>query len=103
LFDPCAEVNCARRIINKNFIAGTTDVVVRIDGVAVPNIKSHLVGVDRTPNAFLVDAGPVDEDGYGGIMSALTGQPTGGTLRLAATLDLVVEKTKSCHPHRHCP
>ena len=73
-FDPCAEVNCARTIINRNFIDGILDVNVEIDGKPVQDLGSHLVRVSRTnPLVFKVDAGPIQPDGYGGIMDAVQG------------------------------
>ena len=73
-FDPCAEIRCARQIINENFVKGLRDVYVWIDGKPVRDLASHLVRVDRhNPQVFLVDAGPIDEDGYGGILPALQG------------------------------
>jgi len=56
-FDPCAEVRCARRIINDNFLKGIDidDVFVWIDGKQVGNLASHIVRVDRfNPQVFLV-------------------------------------------------
>jgi len=118
-FDPCAEIRCARRIINENFLKGIRDVSVRIDGRPVPNLASHLEPVDRhNPQVFLVDAGPIGPDGYGGILPALqggywlmleplapgthrvtfgatvpdldpvTGEPTGDTLQLSSQLTI---------------
>jgi len=129
-FDPCAEVRCARQIINDNFIKGIRDVFVWIDGRPVGNLSSHLVKVDRyNPQVFLVDAGPIGEDGYGGILPALqggywlmldslppgphrvvfgatvpeldaiTGAPTGGTLQLYSDLTL---RPVACRQHRDC-
>ena len=73
-FDPCANVRCAREIINRNFIEGITYVNVRIDGERVRNMASHLVRVDETkPVVFRVDAGPIGPDGYGGILRAVQG------------------------------
>src|SRR5262245_55522723 len=123
-FDPCAEIRCARKIINENFIkGGIRDVFLKIDGVPVANLASHLVWVDRLhPDVFLVDAGPIGEDGYGGILPALqggywvmleplspgqhsvafgavvpeldpfTGEPTGGTVRLFTNLTVRVPR-----------
>lgn len=74
LFDPCAEPRCARHIINDNFIAGVRDVYLKIDGERVENLDSQLVKVSRSnPATFLVDAGPIQDDGYGGILPALQG------------------------------
>jgi hypothetical protein len=74
LFDPCADVVCARRIINENFLAGVRDVNLRIDGEDVEDLDSLLVKVSRNnPAVFTVDAGEVQPDGYGGPMSALQG------------------------------
>ena len=129
-FDPCAEIRCARRIVNHNFIKDIRDVFVWIDGKPVGNLASHLVKVDRTnPQVFLVDAGPIGEDGYGGILPALqggywlmleplppgphyvvfgatipeldpfTGEPTGGTVKLKSQLTL---RPVVCRHHRHC-
>jgi hypothetical protein len=131
-FDPCAEIRCARKIINENFIGGgIRDVWVKIDGKPVKDIASHLVRVDRhNPQVFLVDAGPIQDDGYGGILPALqggywvmleplspgqhsvafnavapeidgfTGEPTGGTVRLFANLTV---RVAACRPQqRHC-
>jgi hypothetical protein len=128
-FDPCAEIACARTIINRNFVAGTKDVELRVDGRRVPTVKTNRVVVDRTPTVFLVDAGPIGDDGYGGILSAVqggywamleplspgvhrlefgatvpdldpfTGEPLGGTLRLQATLDLTVERSRGRGHH----
>ena len=72
-FPPCAEVICATRIINENFIGGITGVSVEIDDVPVPNIASHLVRIDSNTSPFQVDAGPIGSDGYGGILDALQG------------------------------
>jgi len=131
-FDPCADIRCARRIINDNFIGGgIRDVFVKIDGKPVTNLASHLVRVDRHhPDVFLVDAGPIGEDGYGGILPALqggywvmleplapgqhsvafgattpeldpfTGEPTGGTVRLFTNLTVRVAACRP--PERHC-
>lgn len=126
-FDPCAELACARKIVNRNFLAKATDVEMRVDGRRVPNMKSHRVSVDGTPTVFTVDAGPIGDDGYGGILSAvqsgywvmleplspgkhrlefgatvpdldpITGEPLGGTIQLQATLDLTVERGKRRH------
>ena len=129
-FDPCAEIRCARRIINDNFIKGIKSVLVWIDGKPVGNWASHIVKVDRNnPQVFLVDAGPIDEDGYGGILPALqggywlmleplppgphhvsiratvpdldpfTGEPTGGTVTLETQLTL---RPVACRHHRDC-
>ncbi len=130
-FDPCAEIRCARKIINENFLKGIRDVFLKIDGKAVPNLASHLVLVDRhNPQVFLVDAGPIDQDGYGGILPALqggywamleplspgqhsvafgatvpdldpfTGEPTGGTVRLFT--NLTVRVSAACRPPERC-
>jgi hypothetical protein len=73
-FDPCAEVECARDIINRKFIDGITYISVRIDGEPVHNLRSHLVRVSETdPLIFKVDAGPIQSDGYGGILDAVQG------------------------------
>jgi hypothetical protein len=91
---------------------------VWIDGKPVGNWASHLVKVGNNPQVFLVDAGPIGEDGYGGILPALqggywvmlkplapgthhvsicatvseldpfTGEPTGGTVKLETQLTL---------------
>jgi hypothetical protein len=129
-FDPCAEIRCARKIINDNFIKGIRDVFVSIDGKPVGDLASHLVKVDRNnPQVFLVDAGPIDEDGYGGILPAfqggywlmleplppgphyvvfgatipeldpITGEPTGGTIKLRSQLTL---QHAACRHHRDC-
>lgn len=129
-FDPCAEIRCARRIVNDNFIKGIENVFVWIDGKPVGKLASHLVKVDRSnPQAFLVDAGPIDQDGYGGILPALqggywlmlaplppgshqvvfgatvpeldpfTGEPTGGTVELNSRLTL---RSIACRHHRYC-
>lgn len=129
-FDPCAEIRCARRIINDNFINGIRDVFVWIDGKPVRNLASHVVKVDRNnPQVFLVDAGPIDQDGYGGILPAFqggywlmleplppgphdvvfgatipeldpfTGEPTGGTVKLRSELTL---RSAACRHHRRC-
>ncbi len=47
LFDPCAEVRCARQLINENFIKGIKSVFVWLDGRPVGNWASHVVKVDR--------------------------------------------------------
>ena len=129
-FDPCAEIRCARHIINDNFIKSVDDVFVWIDGKQVGNLASHIVRVDRfNPQVFLVDAGPIDADGYGGILPALqggywlmleplppgphrvvsgatvpaldpiTGAPTGDTLQLFTDLTL---RPVACRSHRDC-
>jgi hypothetical protein len=129
-FDPCAESRCARRIINDNFIKNVRSVLVWIDGKPVGNWSSHIVKVDRNnPQVFLVDAGPIGEDGYGGILPALqggywlmleplppgphhvairarvaeldpiTGELTGGTLTLDSQLTL---RAVACRHHRYC-
>jgi hypothetical protein len=128
--DPCAEIRCAKRIINDNFIKSIDDVFVWIDGKPVGNLASHIVRVDRyNPQVFLVDAGPIGEDGYGGILPALqggywlmleplppgphrvvsgatvpaldpiTGAPTGDTLQLFTDLTL---RPGPCRQPRHC-
>ena len=73
LFDPCAELACARRIVNRNFINGITSVSVTVDGERVRNMQEHLVRVDNTNPPFTVDAGPIGPDGYGGILPAVQG------------------------------
>ncbi len=129
-FDPCAEIHCARRIINDNFVKNIDDVFVWIDGKPVGNLASHIVRVDRfNPQVFLVDAGPIDADGYGGILPALqggywlmleplppgphrvvsgatvpaldpiTGASTGETLQLFTDLTL---QPVTCRTHRYC-
>ncbi len=73
-FDPCAEVDCARDIINRNFIEGISHVAVTVDGEPVRNLRKHLVRVSESrPIVFKVDAGPIQEDGYGGILDAVQG------------------------------
>lgn len=73
-FDPCAEVDCARRIVNRNFIADISRVSVEIDGDRVRNMPAHLVRVSaNNPLVFKVDAGPIQPDGYGGILDAVQG------------------------------
>ena len=57
----------------ENFIGGIAEVYVEIDGVQVSNIASHLVRIDSNTSAFSVDAGPIDSDGYGGILEAFQG------------------------------
>jgi hypothetical protein len=128
-FDPCAEARCARRIVNENFIKGIKSVFVWLDGRPVGNWASHVVKVDRNPNDFLVDAGPIQEDGYGGILPALqggywlmldrlppgrhsvvmraqvssldplTGEPTGEVVTLETHLTL---RSIECRHHRYC-
>jgi hypothetical protein len=129
-FDPCAEIRCAREIINQNFINGIEDVFLKIDGRPVGNLAAHLVWVERhSPQVFLVDAGPIGEDGYGGILPALqggywvmleplapgqhsvafgatvpeldpfTGEPTGGTVELFANLTV---RVADCRQPRRC-
>jgi hypothetical protein len=73
LFDPCAEVDCAREIVNHNFLDGITDVSVRIDGHRLRHISEYLVRVPQRNPLFKVDAGPIQPDGYGGIMDAVQG------------------------------
>lgn len=71
-FDPCAEVACAREIVNANFLDRIPYANVRIDGERVPNMWSHRVQLDAArPLVFKVDAGPIQEDGYGGILDAV--------------------------------
>ena len=72
-FDPCAALACARQIVNRNFINGITSVSVTVDGEDVRNMQAHLVRVDNSNPSFTVDAGPIDEDGYGGILPAVQG------------------------------
>lgn len=129
-FDPCAEIRCARELINQNFLNGIEDVFLKIDGRPVKNLAANLVWVDRhNPEVFLVDAGPIGEDGYGGILPALqggywamleplspgqhsvafgatvpeldpfTGQPTGGTINLFTNLTV---RVAACREPRHC-
>lgn len=130
-FDPCAEIGCARQIINNNFIKDIENVFVSIDGKPVRDLASHLVKVDRSnPQVFVVDAGPIGDDGYGGMLPALqggywlmleplppgphyvvfgatipeldpfTGEPTGGTIDLYAELTLQ-SVARSRRPHHH--
>jgi hypothetical protein len=131
-FDPCAEVRCARRLINDNFLKAIDldDVFVWIDGKQVGNLASHVVRVDRfNPQVFLIDTGPIQEDGYGGILPALqggywvmleplppgphrvvfgatvpaldpfTGESTGETLQLFTDVTL---RPVACRTHRYC-
>jgi hypothetical protein len=72
-FDPCAEPRCATRIVNQNFVDNVYGVHATIDGRRVPNMRDHVVRVNRrNPLIFLVDAGPIDPDsGYGGILPAV--------------------------------
>lgn len=72
-FDPCAELVCARQIVNRNYINGITAVSVTVDGERVENMQAHLVRVDNSNPPFTVDAGPVGPDGYGGILPAVQG------------------------------
>lgn len=73
-FDPCANVTCAREIINHNFLDGITYVNVSIDGERIHDMAAHVVRVRETnPIVFKVDAGPIDADGYGGILDAVQG------------------------------
>lgn len=73
LFDPCASVACAADIVN-SFVDGITHPFASIDGVALPDLASHLVRVDHgAPFVFKVDAGPIGPDGYGGILDAVQG------------------------------
>ena len=72
-FDPCADLACARRIVNHNFIDGITAVSVTVDGERVENMQTHLVRVDDGNPPFTVDAGPIGPDGYGGILPAVQG------------------------------
>lgn len=129
LFDPCAQVRCARQLINENFIKGIKSVFVWLDGKPVGNWASHVVKVDRNPPVFIVDAGPIQDDGYGGPMSALqggywlmldrlpegkhsvvmrakvpnldpfTGEPTGEFVTLETHLTL---RSVECRHHRFC-
>lgn len=130
LFDPCAEPRCARHIINDNFIAGVRDVYLKIDGERVDDIDSLLVKVSRSnPAIFLVDAGPIQDDGFGGILPSLqggywavlrplspgrhvlefgakapeldglTGERTGGRITLKARLTVTVA---GCRDRRRC-
>lgn len=73
LFDPCAELACARQIVNRNYINGITSVIVTIDGERVRNMQDHLVRVDDNNPPFTVDAGPIGPDGFGGILPAVQG------------------------------
>jgi hypothetical protein len=73
LFAPCAEVDCARQIVNGNFLGGITHVSVRIDGHERRNISEYLVRVPQGNPLFKVDAGPIQPDGYGGILDAVQG------------------------------
>jgi hypothetical protein len=73
-FDPCADVDCARDIVNHNFIEGITNVDVRIDGERVHILRAHLVRINAArPVVFTVDAGPIQPDGYGGLLDAVEG------------------------------
>ena len=73
MFDPCAAVACAADIVNR-FVDGITRPFASIDGVAVPDLASHVVRVDKgAPFVFKVDAGPIGPDGYGGILDAVEG------------------------------
>jgi hypothetical protein len=105
-------------------------VFLKIDGKPVRNLSSHLVWVERhNPAVFLVDAGPIQPDGYGGILPALqggywvmleplapgqhsvafgatvpdldpfTGEPTGGTVRLFTNLTV---RVPACRQPGHC-
>jgi hypothetical protein len=68
------ESRSAREIVNHNFLEGITYVNVKIDGERVRNIASYMVRVDETkPVVFKVDAGPIQPDGYGGILKAVQG------------------------------
>lgn len=71
-FPPCADAACAREIVNDRFLDGVTELSVQIDGEPVGNISEHLVRVDDLhPLVFQVDAGPIQPDGYGGILDAV--------------------------------
>lgn len=71
LFDPCAATDCAADIVN-GFANGASSVFATIDGVAVPALGSHIVLVDKTaPLVFQIDAGPIQPDGFGGILDAV--------------------------------
>ena len=73
-FDPCADVECARHIVNDNFLQGITYVSAQIDGEWVRNLRAHVVRVsDTKPLVFKVDTGPIQPDGYGGILDAVQG------------------------------
>ncbi len=73
-FDPCTDAACARQIINHNFLEGITYTSVVIDGKRVHNMAAHLVRLDETkPRVFKVDTGPIQPDGYGGILDAAQG------------------------------
>ena len=48
-FEPCAEINCARSIVDHNAIGGITHVDVRIDGKRVSHMRAHLVKVGKHP------------------------------------------------------
>lgn len=73
-FDPCVDVVCAREIVNRNFIDGIRYVSVQIDGEPVRNMNAQVVRVgQRNPLIFQVDAGPIQPDGYGGILNAVQG------------------------------
>lgn len=73
-FDPCADLQCARRIVNTNFIGNTTEVFARIDGVRVRDLSSHLVRVDAWNPPFAIDTGlPAIPGEYGGILPAVQG------------------------------
>jgi hypothetical protein len=73
-FPPCANVECAREIVNDHFLDRIIEVSVQIDGEPVANISEHLVRVDEGhPLVFQVDAGPIQPDGYGGILDAVQG------------------------------
>jgi len=71
LFPPCAEPQCAAKIVDSNFVARVKGVSAKVDGVPVEEIQEHVVRVNRrNPLIFLVDAGPIDSSGYGGILPA---------------------------------
>lgn len=71
-FDPCVDVSCAAEIVNHNFLDGITDVNLFVDGERVRGLRSHFVRLDEDrPLVFNVDAGPIQDDGYGGILPAV--------------------------------
>jgi hypothetical protein len=64
---------------NKNFLAGTSEIAARIDGVPVRHLRSHVPDLDPA-----------------------TAEPTGGTSKLEGTLDLLVTKPADCRHGHGC-
>ena len=71
----CADIVCAREIVNHNYIDGVTNLFALIDGTPVTDFASHLVRVDAgNPLIFQVDTGiPFVPGQYSGVVDAVQG------------------------------